>query len=382
MADMQYAFIDDSGDSGLDLSHTGTTRFFVVAAVLVSQEHLSPLKVAVEEIRKRHFQTGEMKSSGVGKKDRRRIAILNDLLPLSFHCLVGVTDKVRLQRGTGLEYHKSFMKFLPKQVHGELRRLFPMLQLIADQHGNDEFMHELSSYINNSAPLTLFDKFQVEFGDSKDFVLLQLADFIAGSVRYQFESQGTRQDPDFVRELMPRMTLREWPGSYENYQVDVHSLSGTHNERITSASIARARSYIEQYRNSETPEIIDRVIFLEYLLCRLQFTSPKLWTTTPDVLKHLNAFRSDPCDKHYLRSTVVAPLRDTGILIASSAQGYKIPVSEADLCEFFNRSLSNVKPMADRLMKCRQAVQIATNGELDLLNKPEYSFLRRLIAES
>jgi len=92
----QYAFVDEAGDTGLDLDKSGTSSHFVLTAVVVDEPRLTDVMSDVEAVSKKHFQAGEMKSSGVGGQDHRRIRILHDLCSADFHLLALVVHKRRL----------------------------------------------------------------------------------------------------------------------------------------------------------------------------------------------------------------------------------------------------------------------------------------------
>ena len=79
MSNRKYAFIDEFGAFGYDFGNLGCTSHFLISAVIVDESNLSFVSERVESIRKRYFQQGEMKSSKIGKKHKRRISILNEL---------------------------------------------------------------------------------------------------------------------------------------------------------------------------------------------------------------------------------------------------------------------------------------------------------------
>ena len=91
-----YAFTDESGAFGWDLENENVSTHFLITAILVEESDLYSLKTSVEAIRKKYFQTGEMKSSHVGKNHKRRIRILADLLPLPFSVFTVIIDKTKL----------------------------------------------------------------------------------------------------------------------------------------------------------------------------------------------------------------------------------------------------------------------------------------------
>ena len=71
-----YAFVDESGNTDLDVTKNGVSKHFVLAAIVVPEERLESLIGEVVKLRDFYFQSGEMKSSGVGNNRQRRAKIL------------------------------------------------------------------------------------------------------------------------------------------------------------------------------------------------------------------------------------------------------------------------------------------------------------------
>ncbi len=69
------AFADEFGNNSFDFENQGS--HFIIASVIINEDALSEIKVQLEEIRTRFFQTGEIKSSTVKNNHNRRILILN-----------------------------------------------------------------------------------------------------------------------------------------------------------------------------------------------------------------------------------------------------------------------------------------------------------------
>ena len=76
---------------------------------------------------------------------------------------------------------------------------------------------------------------------------------------------------------------------------------------------------------------------------------------------------------------MVGSLRDKGILIASSREGYKIPTSNQEIKKYVQHGNSIVLPLLRRINVCREAVLLATNNSLDILDEPEFETLKDLI---
>jgi len=67
-----YAFIDESGAFGWDLENPTVSTTLIISAVLVKESNLGTMMTEVERLRKRIFQTGEIKSSHIGQNHNRR----------------------------------------------------------------------------------------------------------------------------------------------------------------------------------------------------------------------------------------------------------------------------------------------------------------------
>jgi disulfide oxidoreductase YuzD len=136
------AFADEFGNNSFDFQTQGS--HFIIATVITKTENLEKLREEIKDIRKKHnFQTGEIKSSGVGQNHSRRKRIIEDIAKLDISVYAVVVDKRKLS-GEGFNYKKSFYKFLNNLLYKELFRTFPNLDLNVDEHGGNDFMRVLN----------------------------------------------------------------------------------------------------------------------------------------------------------------------------------------------------------------------------------------------
>ncbi|WP_233631201.1 MULTISPECIES: DUF3800 domain-containing protein [unclassified Pseudomonas] len=125
-----YAYVDESGNSDLDTSKTGSSGFFVVCSILVAEKDLQDAYQRAEELRRQHFQTGEIKSSKVRSKDAdRRARILNDLAKLPIKLYFVVVEKERIYKDGGLQFKTSFVKHINGLLYSRLFRNCRNLQV-------------------------------------------------------------------------------------------------------------------------------------------------------------------------------------------------------------------------------------------------------------
>ena len=65
--ELVYAFTDEYGAFGWDIENPTVSTHFIITAIIVKESNLEAFTQKAETIRKKHFQTGEIKSSKIGK---------------------------------------------------------------------------------------------------------------------------------------------------------------------------------------------------------------------------------------------------------------------------------------------------------------------------
>lgn len=375
---MILGFADESGNNSFEFETQGS--HFIVASILVkSEEQLEKLENDLEIIRKRHFQTGEIKSSKVSDNITRRKKILNDILELDFSIYPVVVDK-RLLTTEGFKHKKSFYKFVNNLLYKELFRTFPELQLSVDEHGTNKFMLEFKKYVEKNHQRTLFSGIEFKHANSKQSIIIQLADFIAGTIAciYDITKQNEFSD-ELLSLLKPKITtINIFPRKLTLNDFDESNYQQTFDKRISDASFQRIFDFIEK-NNSSDLQISDQVAFLK-LLIWLQRANPRsVYISTKEIMRHLNSTREKPMNEEYFRSKIIGSLRDKGILISSSNTGYKIPTSKRDLESFLKHGNRVILPMLNRIKEARNAIKLATLNELDILEDEKYKELKNLL---
>ena len=80
------AFADEFGNNSFDFETQGS--HFIIASVIINQDELEEIKIQLEEVRKRFFQTGEIKSNKVSKNHKNKLELgylLNELNKLEIY---------------------------------------------------------------------------------------------------------------------------------------------------------------------------------------------------------------------------------------------------------------------------------------------------------
>ena len=80
----KFAFVDEYGTNSLEIDKEGVSSHFIVCAIIIEESRLEETELHFENVRKRHFQAGEMKSSGIGTNHKRRLAVIKELVSAEF----------------------------------------------------------------------------------------------------------------------------------------------------------------------------------------------------------------------------------------------------------------------------------------------------------
>lgn len=381
-----YAFTDESGAFGWDFNKPGVSTHFVITAIIVRESKLFELRDSIEDIRKKYFQTGEMKSSKVGKKFSLRKRIIADLLPLPFNIFSVVIDKRLLLENPGLKYKKSFYKFLNNIVHKELRKAFPLVTIVADEIGGSDYMQSFSKYVlERQDPPNLFGESTFLFQNSKNDVIIQLADFMSGTIARWYEESCKEEDGNTIRRMLDKNIIRIelYPKTISSFYVDNSAITEEYDKTIAVLCFKQAIDFINKYEDSEDEEIQEQLIVLKYLLFRFMNNDLRTYIPTKELKNHLRFAGFSDMSTQTFRRKIIGNLRDNGVIISgsSSKKGYKIPAKESELFDFINHGTSIIMPMLHRLRMCRDLIKLGTDNELDLFDKTEYSSLKKYFDE-
>lgn len=91
--DNVYAFTDEYGAFGWEIDNPSVSTHFIITAIIVKESDLADFEKGAESLRKKHFQTGEIKSTKIGKDHKRRLRILADLQDIPFSIFSVCIDK-------------------------------------------------------------------------------------------------------------------------------------------------------------------------------------------------------------------------------------------------------------------------------------------------
>lgn len=380
--DRTYAFVDESGNTDLDTSKGGSSGFFIVCSILVAEKDLDAAYAQAEALRKRHFQTGEIKSSNLKVKDaERRAQILTELAELPFKLYFTIVDKGRIHKDGGLRIKTSFIKYVSGLLYERLFRAYPDLRMIVDEHGGQEFQESLRSYVVERFVDDLFgDKDAFQTIASKDNVLVQVADFFAGSVAQIYEQKASEEAVLAYKKILRSLTIGmlEWPSKYQSLLPPPTDESGYADYQIHQEALRQADRFSE--RAGEHPDEDERLqlSILRFLRFQSEFVTQD-YVPTAEIIAHLKHKGFGDLTDQKIRSSGIAKLRDYDVIITSSAKGYKIPHTRADINEFLERASGIVVPLLERVKKARDVYRLSSLGEYDIVTAANLGELAKLL---
>jgi len=380
----RIAYLSEWGNNVLDFSKKASsdlaaTTHFIISAVITGNETKSQIQV-LEAVRQRYFNGGNIDSEFIGNDHIKRKEILEDLDEVDFKVFALIVDKRQLS-GQGLRFKGSLFKFMHGLADRELYNIYPDLEMVTSLPGDDSFMRGFVTYVQQNHIANLFNESAFGFTQVQDSLLVQASGFIAGSLaRCYDETVITDQRGEFIEVLKKKLfTIKFWPDAFEHNLANPPEPGPTYDPLLAELSTKLANSFLQRKSSDRALQSIDQVSCLGYLLFHFRHINPTRYITSFELMEHVGARRGKNVSLHYFQTKVIAPLRDAGVLVASSSRGYKLPASQQDLYDFVSHSNTIIEPMLSRVKKFRDQIVIATDGKLDILAADEYKLIRKVV---
>ncbi len=385
MADSKYprlfAFVDESGTNALNTEKDGVSKFFICAAVIIEEKDLESARERLLKIRKGNFFQGkEIKSKTIGGKAHKRIEVLSQIMDIDFRYIAQIIDKERIYKDSGLQYKKSFYKFINRMLYSRLSHTGLELQIIADGLGNKDFMDSFDDYLAERVT-SFLSPVQHDFADSKEEPLIQLADIIAGSLAYCFEpSKQSDRSSEFHQLLKTKeLEVTYWPLPINDVNLnsnadDEKSL----NDKLQYSSLNRAQSYIDKYRDNKEYQLevatLRRLLYLKVS----ESDANKQWQYRGQLIKHLEDLGKGKIKSRQFTTKIIGRLRSKGILISSSQQkGYCLVTTLNDFRSYIYHDQKIIIPMLKKLIKGRNAIK--QDVKIDIMDSVDFIGLKSIV---
>jgi len=372
-------FIDESGNNGFDFNAKNVSSHYVITAIIIETKKLATVREEADKIRvQRYGINGEIKSSRCTSL-KMRFEILSNISELDFTICTLVVDKTKLYDGSKIRAYKDtvFYPYLNKLLYLQLKAYKTDMAIFADEYKDKEFMERFSKYIDEEFPRTLIDKNSFEFKNSKEEVVIQVADFIAGSIAFNYETNKKCQEAKgFLGLLRDKMLLIPWPNPDISERLKFIK-EGKFDKVVAEYCISSTTKYIQQYQLSENEQHIDQLIILNYLLNEIYLHDPSKYVYINQLTNNLENRTGRKYTKQTFISQIIAPMRDDSVIISGGSDGLKIPLTAKELFAYTDHTLRNTIPGLDRLEKARKEILLATNYELDIICDEKYKRIQK-----
>ncbi len=377
-----YAYVDEYGNNDLEVGKPGGTDFFICVAVLVDEVQRIHTEAGLSAIRSNLGLGAELKSSKVGSNDDRRAKVVDELSRLDFSYYAVAVDKARVLRDSGLRYKPSFYKYINKLLYRRLYQGILNLQVVADEIGGRPFMESFEQYMQREIKPDLWTEVTFRFSRSADESLIQLADFIAGTLARVLDPclVGSRSK-EFHALLKPHeIGVLTWPPRFWN-PVPQDDIENEWDNVLALAAVERACQFLAEYEDSDDENRQMQVVTLNHLLYQSSFTEKKRAIVAGKLIEHLVRQGFQEPSGPAFSSKVIGSLRDAGIVLSGGSDGYRLASCYADIRRYLDHGVSVIEPMILRIQKAREQVKLATNNSLDILDDPVYGKLKAVTEE-
>ena len=377
-------YIDEFGNTHLDLVKKGTFSHFVYTAVIISEDQ----EVKARELRKiicHKFRLGpNIKSKNIGdnKHFQKRLDILKFIVEnLNFTIDTLIIDKSKIDNEKGgLKYKRVFYKYFQKLFVGKYNEIYDSYDIYADKVG-EEFVSELERFImQNAIKPDLFnpDRTYKLSDDVKDEELVQFADIVAGSLGKIFCSSHSSERMDEIYEILhSRLTIQHFPFQ-SNYQIKTTEEDAKMNMLIKKLNGEVLEQYIES-ANYKKDHL--QIRLLDYLSLHNRM-SPYRLVPSYEIVDYLKNFTMQMSEER-LR-TIIRDLRYEGLFIISHSgkPGYKLASSYEDIIQHFNHFMRYVVPMLEKIRVINQKMANTSFNDVNPLEKDErFEQIKKLIGQ-
>lgn len=346
-----------------------STPYFLITALMVPDHDLEGLEQRLQSIWPQN-EEGE--------------DLLYRLEEMDFGLFAIYIDKANIWEESGLRQKHLFQKFLNILLHREFANKFSTLQMIREKGDHVPFLQGFETFIQKRHTPSLFTQPALTFKPLNLPCLSTLGKglgqmLLRGLGKHKQASKTSREYSLLTRRILG---LKEWPDSYEKYLVSAEMQNPREfDSDIASMAIQLAQNFIQTHRLQNSRVIQEQCLFLRFLLLRLRFQNPEEYVPVDHILDNLISLRQGKVDRRYLRSEIVTPLRDQGLILASSPRGYKLPINQRDLQSYVQPHQSLIIPMLRRLQHCRETILQSTRGRVDILGSTEQAPLRKLLED-
>lgn len=181
-------FIDDSGDPSFSLDK-GSTKVFVIGCVIFDDElEAEKTAVSLKQLRRDLHFSDQTEFKFNKSRPEVRLRFLSATLPYKYRIRTIVMKKEDIYGQELRKSKSSFYNYAIKSVLKNSGGTIRNAKLRLDGHGDRLFTRNMMTYLkkelNSSKQKMIID---LKLVDSKQNILIQMADMIAGAIRRSYD---------------------------------------------------------------------------------------------------------------------------------------------------------------------------------------------------
>lgn len=202
-------FIDESGDAGFKIGR-GSSSYFVISLIIFDDEleaEETALKIKKPRKQLNKKDIFEFKFNKCNRVFKERF--LEEVRNCKFRVRSIVVDKRKVYSTHMREFTNDFYGFSLRMVLQHNNDTIQNAKIRIDGSGERRFRKQLTLYLRrqlNSTSKRVREN--MRFGDSRQNVLIQLADMVAGSIRRSFEAKTN--DSKVYRDIIRKREEDTW----------------------------------------------------------------------------------------------------------------------------------------------------------------------------
>ena len=380
------AFVDETGTNELDSSKLGVSNLFICVAVVVDDVGRLETENAMYKLSSELCGGAEISSRRIGGDHKRRLKFLKKMESMPFGYYALVINKDNICENSGLRFKKQFYKYINRMLYRRLDNSGMNMRVLADEIGGRDFMESFESYIEENNSKMLFSDFNMDFFShrfvkSEEERLIQLADLIAGTLSYCFDADKKN---DYSSQFRESLQLKEigihcWPLEFVPISGADSKNENEWDDRLRCTCLNRAIRFIEENENKSNIELSMQATALKYLLFSRKFEDREKQAIYSDkLIEKLSTDGYDKLSKQAFSSIVIGKIREAGIILAGTNEGFRLALSTEDIRDYLNHDRSIIEPMINRLIKARETVKCDTANCYDILRESDYECLRKI----
>lgn len=205
-------FIDESGDTGLDIS-SGATKYFAIAMVVFEDRDEAMACDQRIALLRKELRLGEsFEFHFYQNSNRIREAFFKAVLPYEFFYYGIIINKEKLF-GEGFKNKESFYKYACGLLFENAKDKLENAVIVIDESGRQLFKYQLARYLKdkvNTEDKNCIKK--VKMQDSRGNNLLQLVDMVAGAISRSLNAGNKKDNDSFRKSINAReIYVQVWP---------------------------------------------------------------------------------------------------------------------------------------------------------------------------